>query len=85
MDPIVRGLEAKQIGMLIYPTPETPDDTRIEDIRFPTRVRNALAEIGLKTVDEIRESSDVGLRKYPKSRARLGCLSSAIVGDAKGS
>jgi len=65
MDPIVRGLEAKQIGMLIYPTPETPDDTRIEDIRFPTRVRNALAEIGLKTVGEIRESSDVALRSIP--------------------
>ena len=51
--------------MQIYPTPETPDDTPIEDIRFPTRVRNALAEIGLKTVGEIRESSDVALRSIP--------------------
>jgi len=51
--------------MQIYPTPETPDDTPIEDIRFPTRIRNALAEIGLKTVGEIRESSDVALRSIP--------------------
>jgi len=51
--------------MLIYPTPETPDDTPIEDIQFPTRVRNALAEIGLKTIGEIRESSDVALRSIP--------------------
>jgi DNA-directed RNA polymerase alpha subunit len=51
--------------MQIYPTPETPDDTPIEDIRFPTRVRNALAEIGLKTVGEIRESSDGALRSIP--------------------
>ena len=51
--------------MQIYPTPETPDDTPIEDIRFPTRTRNALAEIGLKTVGEIRESSDGALRSIP--------------------
>ena len=51
--------------MQIYPTPETPDDTPIEDIRFPTRIRNALAEIGLKTVGEIRESSVVALRSIP--------------------
>jgi len=83
MDPIVRGLEAKQIGMLIYPTPETPDDTRIEDIRFPTRVRNALAEIGLKTVGEIRESSDEALRSIPNLGTGSVAYLRQVLGTAK--
>jgi DNA-directed RNA polymerase alpha subunit len=37
----------------IDPTPELPDDTPIENIRFATRVRNALAVEGLKTVGEV--------------------------------
>jgi DNA-directed RNA polymerase alpha subunit len=42
----------------IDPTPELPDDTLIENIRFPTRLRNALAAEGLKTVAEVRETAD---------------------------
>jgi len=64
-DQYAATFKAKWIGMLIHPTPETPDDTPTENIWFPTRIRNALAEIGLKTVGEIRESSDVGLRSIP--------------------
>jgi hypothetical protein len=42
----------------IDPTPELPDDTPIENVRFPTRLRNALATAGLKTVGEVRETPD---------------------------
>jgi DNA-directed RNA polymerase alpha subunit len=35
-----------------------PDDTPIENVRFPTRIRNVLAVAGLKTVGEVRETAD---------------------------
>jgi DNA-directed RNA polymerase alpha subunit len=40
------------------PTPELPDDTPISDVEFPARIRNVLAAAGLKTVGEVRETSD---------------------------
>src|SRR5258705_10934847 len=48
-------------GPMLYPAPELPDDTPIENVRFSTRVRNALTTAGLKTVGEIREASDAML------------------------
>ena len=44
--------------MMLYPTPELPDDTPIENVRFSSRIRNALNAAGLKSVGEIRETSD---------------------------
>ena len=46
---------------MLYPAPELPDDTPIENVRFSTRVRNVLITAGLKTVGEIREASDAML------------------------
>jgi DNA-directed RNA polymerase alpha subunit len=43
---------------MLDPTPELPDDTPIEDVRFSTRIRNALNAAGLKTVGEVRETAD---------------------------
>lgn len=40
------------------PTPELPDDTLIADVRFPTRIRNVLAAAGLKTVGDVRETTN---------------------------
>jgi DNA-directed RNA polymerase alpha subunit len=51
-------------GHLVDPTPELPDDTPIEDVRFPTRIRNALAAAGLKTVGEVRETADETLLSF---------------------
>jgi DNA-directed RNA polymerase alpha subunit len=51
-------------GHLVDPTPELPDDTLIEDVRFPTRIRNALAAAGLKTVGEVRETADETLLSF---------------------
>jgi DNA-directed RNA polymerase alpha subunit len=45
-------------GHLVDPTPELPNDTSIEDVRFSTRIRNVLAAAGLKTVGEVRETTD---------------------------
>jgi len=44
--------------MFLYPTPELPDDTPIDHVRFATRIRNALNAAGIKTVGEVRKTSD---------------------------
>jgi DNA-directed RNA polymerase alpha subunit len=48
-------------GPMLYPTPELPDNTLIKSVRFSTRIRNALNAAGLKTVGEVRETSDATL------------------------
>jgi DNA-directed RNA polymerase alpha subunit len=48
-------------GPMLYPAPELPDDTPIENVRFSTRIRNAITAVGWKTVGEIREASDATL------------------------
>jgi len=44
-----------------HPSPELPDDTLLKNVRFSTRIRNALTPSGLKTVGEVRELSDATL------------------------
>ena len=44
--------------MFLYPTPELPDDTPIAHVRFATRIRNVLNAAGIKTVGEVRKTSD---------------------------
>ena len=48
-------------GPMLYPTPELPDDTLIEQVRFSTRIRNALNAAGMRTIGEVRETSDDNL------------------------
>ena len=48
-------------GPMLYPAPELPDDTPIENVRFPTRILNALNAAGMKTIGEVRETSDDNL------------------------
>lgn len=38
--------------------PDLPDDTPIEDVELPPRLRNALLEAGYETVGEVRKTSD---------------------------
>jgi len=52
-------------GPMLYPAPELPDDTPIENVRLSTRVRNALTAAGVKTVGEIRAASDTTLLSLP--------------------
>jgi DNA-directed RNA polymerase alpha subunit len=49
---------------LIDPTPELPDDTPIDCVRFPTRIRNVLTGSGMKTVGEVRETTNETLLTY---------------------
>jgi DNA-directed RNA polymerase alpha subunit len=51
-------------GPMFYPAPELPDDTPIENVRFSTRIRNALEAAGLKTVGEVRETPDATLLTF---------------------
>jgi len=46
---------------MLYPAPGLPDDTPIGNVRFSTRIRNAIAAAGWKTVGEIRDASDATL------------------------
>jgi len=45
-------------GPMLYPAPEVPDNTPLDNVRFSTRIRNAVTEAGWKTVGEVREASD---------------------------
>jgi DNA-directed RNA polymerase alpha subunit len=56
---------------MLDPTAELPDDTPISNVRFPARICNVLAAAGLKTVGEVRETSDEILLSFQD----LGTLS----------
>ena len=62
-------------GPVLYPALGLPDETPIVNVRFPTRITNALSAAGVKTVGEIREASDATLLSVqdlgPGSVARL--------------
>src|SRR5260221_13439583 len=65
---------------MLDPTPELPDDTPISDVEFPARIRNVLAAAGLKTVGEVRETSDEILLSFQD----LGKASVAHLREALG-
>jgi hypothetical protein len=52
-------------GPMLYPAPELPDGTLIQNVRFSTRIRKALNAEGMKTIGEIREASDAKLLSLP--------------------
>jgi hypothetical protein len=56
-----RQVREAAAGPMLYAAPDLPDDTPIKNVRFSTRIRNALAASGLKTIGEIRETSDATL------------------------
>ena len=49
---------------MVDPTPVLPDETPIDRVRFPTRIHNVLAAAGLKTVGEVRETTDATLLSF---------------------
>jgi len=61
-------------------SPELPDDTLIEMVRLPTRIRNAVVYAGLKTIGDIRSTTDAAFASIPNLgpgsvnwlRSRLG-------------
>jgi DNA-directed RNA polymerase alpha subunit len=60
--------------------PELSDDILIEMVRIPTRIRNAVKYAGLKTIGDLRETTDETFGSIPNLgpgsvkwlRARLG-------------
>ena len=57
------------------PTPMLPDDTLISDVEFPARIRKVLTAAGLKTVGDVRETSnDVLLSSPDLGRAAVARL-----------
>ena len=53
-------------GPRFYPAPELADGTLILNVRFSTRIRQALNAGGMKTIGEIREASDAKLLSLPE-------------------
>ena len=41
-----------------------PDDTPVDKLQLPTRIRNVLAAAGLQTAGEVRETSDEMLLSF---------------------
>jgi DNA-directed RNA polymerase alpha subunit len=51
-------------GPIPYPAPGIPDETPIVNVRFSSRITNALNAADVKTVGEIRQASDATLLSY---------------------
>ena len=45
--------------------PDLPDDTLVEMVRLPTRIRNAENFAGLKTIGDFRETTDATFARIP--------------------
>jgi DNA-directed RNA polymerase alpha subunit len=54
---------------MLYPAAELPDDTPIQNVRFSTRIRNALNAAGMKTIGDVRVRSS-----NSQVSARANCL-----------
>jgi hypothetical protein len=50
---------------LFGPAPELPDDTLVDQVNLPQRIGRVLQSQGLKTVGEVRETSDEVLMSFP--------------------
>src|SRR5258707_15423514 len=60
-------------GPMLYPAPELPDETSLENVRLVTRIRNALNVAGMKTIGEGSGASDAALLSLRDFGS--GCLS----------
>ena len=45
--------------------PELPDDTLVEMVRLPTQIRNGVKFAGLKTIGDLRETTDATFASIP--------------------
>ena len=44
---------------------DPPDDTLVEMVRLPTRIRNAVKFAGLKTIGDLQETTDATFASIP--------------------
>jgi DNA-directed RNA polymerase alpha subunit len=74
--------------VFLYPTPELPDDTPIDHVRFATRIRRVLKTAGITTIGEVRKTSDktllslqdLGQGSVTHLRETLGCDGVRLLG-----
>jgi hypothetical protein len=59
-------------------TPELPDNTPIREVRFPTRIKDALFAAGVKTVGEVRNMADETLVGLPDLEASVAHLRETV-------
>jgi Bacterial RNA polymerase, alpha chain C terminal domain len=59
------GEDTRWKRLMLDPTPELPDNTLVSQVKFPTRILNALTAAGLRTVGEVREAYDDMLLSLP--------------------
>jgi DNA-directed RNA polymerase alpha subunit len=45
--------------------PDLPDNTLVEVVRLPTRIRNAIQYAGLKTIGDLRDTTDKTFASIP--------------------
>jgi DNA-directed RNA polymerase alpha subunit len=50
--------------VLLEPSSKLPDETSLDEVALPTRIRNVFKYNGLKTVGDVREASDATLRSF---------------------
>src|SRR3984957_16956230 len=72
-------------GPILYPAPGLPDETPIDNVRFSTRITNALNAAGVKTVGEIRQASDATLLSFQDLGAGSIAYLSESLGQTPGS
>jgi hypothetical protein len=53
-----------ELKMKQKPSVDLPDETRIADVDLPTRIQNILASNGIRTVGELRKTSDDTLLRF---------------------
>jgi len=68
----------------LEPTPQLPDNMAIREVRFPTRIKDALFAAGLKTVAEVREISDEALLRLPDFAKASVCSPSGPLRQIEG-
>ena len=49
---------------MLEPSADLPNETPLTAIRLPTRIANALSNAGLRTLGEVRETSDANLLTF---------------------
>jgi DNA-directed RNA polymerase alpha subunit len=63
--------------------PILSDETPIEDVELPPRLRNALSEAGYETVGEVKQASDGTLLSLQNFGHRSLRLLRAVLGSGK--
>ncbi len=62
---VCENIPILRVVVMFDPTPELPDQTPTDQVLFPTRIRNALVNAGLRTVGDLHGTPDKTLLSFP--------------------